>query len=110
MALSTEERRSYIINYLRENGRATMNELASAFHVTRQTIYNDITVLSCYYPLTTKSGRYGSGGFLSSAFHREVFYLTPAEVKMIKRYQLTASLDDAIRFRNILICFAPSEQ
>lgn len=110
MSLSTDERRSYIINYLRENGCSTMNELASAFHVTRQTIYNDITVLSCYYPLITKSGRYGSGVFLSSTFHRDVFYMTPSEVKMIKRYQLTAPLDDAMRFRNILICFAPSEQ
>lgn len=61
--MSATERRSEIINILRDRHRINASELASMLDVTTRTIRNDIQALTHLYPIWTQSG-HGGGIFL----------------------------------------------
>lgn len=61
--MSATERRSEIINILRDRHRINASELASMLDVTTRTIRNDVQALTHLYPIWTQSG-HGGGIFL----------------------------------------------
>ena len=52
-------RRDAIVELLRQKGKVKARELAKRFHVTRQTIWQDITVLSLHCDIYTERGQNG---------------------------------------------------
>lgn len=52
-------RRDAIVELLRQKGKVKARELAKRFHVTRQTICQDITVLSLHCDIYTERGQNG---------------------------------------------------
>ena len=57
--MSPSERRNAILERLCDRRYETAKNLAALFGVTARTIRNDITALSCTYPIQTIRGRYG---------------------------------------------------
>lgn len=58
--MSATERRSEIINILRDRHRINASELASMLDVSTRTICNDVQALTHLYPIRTQVG--GGGG------------------------------------------------
>lgn len=81
-------RRDAIIEFLRQQGKVSTRVLAEHFRVTRQTILQDITVLSSRCDICTERGRNGgvylleksrpSKQFLSSTQTEVLLQLLPA--------------------------------
>lgn len=61
--MNADDRRSEIINILRNRRFVQSRELADRFEVTDRTIRNDIKVLTFRYPIWTQQGR-GGGIFM----------------------------------------------
>lgn len=55
--MNANDRRSEIINILRDRRFVQARELASRFEVTDRTIRNDIKILTLRYPIWTQQGR-----------------------------------------------------
>lgn len=53
------DRRLSIIEILSDERRSTIHSLMNRFNVSRNTIIEDIRVLSCRFPIVTVSGRNG---------------------------------------------------
>ena len=80
---STSDRRISILNYLSKHKRTTSELLAIEFDVSTRTIWRDITVLTCNYPIFTTIGRNG-GIYLDDDFRIGKSYLSENQVKVIK--------------------------
>ena len=75
-------RRDAIVELLRQKGKVKARELAKRFHVTRQTICQDITVLSLHCDIYTERGQNGGiyllekrGPFVNRLVHLRFKYL-----------------------------------
>ena len=53
----TAERRVKMLEFLCERRKTKVCELAAEFGVSRRTVHNDLSVLSCSYPITLKRGQ-----------------------------------------------------
>lgn len=81
-----EERRKAILEALYQRREDKMSNLAHEFGVTRQTIKNDIDVLSLDHPeIEVKAGRYGGGVFIKSGFRSDRKYLKADEQELLEK-------------------------
>ena len=80
------ERREAILEALHLRRGDKMSNLANEFGVTRQTIKNDIDVLSLTHPeIEVRTGRYGGGVFIKPGFRSDRKYLKPNEQDLLER-------------------------
>lgn len=86
--LTQNDRRTQILYKLHMRRFETAYNLASEFGVSRQTIMSDIDALSIDHPeIEVKPGR-GGGIYIKKGFRSERKYISPKEIKLIKRLQL----------------------
>ena len=78
------ERRERIKMWLKRKGRATCGELANIFGVSKNTILNDINVLTPVFPLTTYYGRNGGYEYRGDGSSE----LNARQTKFLYRYLL----------------------
>lgn len=84
--MAAGERRKAILEALYQRREDKMINLAHEFGVSRQTIKNDIDVLSLDHPeIEVKAGRYGGGVFIKSGFRSDRKYLNPLEQELLER-------------------------
>lgn len=79
----TSDRRMSILKYLSKHKRTTSEVLAIEFDVSTRTIWRDITVLTCSYPIFTTIGRNG-GIYLEDEFRIGNSYLSERQEQVIK--------------------------
>ncbi|WP_405744497.1 HTH domain-containing protein [Anaerovibrio slackiae] len=92
--MAAAERREAILEALYQRREDKMTNLAHEFGVTRQTIKNDIDVLSLTHPeIEVRTGRYGGGVFIKPGFRSDRKYLKPAEQELLEKlsHQLTGT-------------------
>ena len=80
---STIERRQRIIEILNMRRSEKIENLAFEFDVTRRTIENDIQVLSCSYPIDTKTGPTGCV-YVQDGFDLYERYLTAKQFEVLE--------------------------
>ena len=97
------ERREAILKALYQRREDTMSNLAQEFGVSRQTIKNDIDVLSLNHPeIDVKPGRYGGGVFIKPGFRSDREYLKPKEKKLLERISKQLSGEDLVIMHKLL--------
>ena len=101
---STIERRQRIIEILNMRRSEKIENLAFEFDVTRRTIENDIQVLSCSYPIDTKTGPTGCV-YVQDGFDLYERYLTAKQFEVLERLKGTATGEDAKVLETIMKSF-----
>ena len=101
---STIERRQRIIDILNMRRSEKIENLAFELDVTRRTIENDIQVLSCSYPIDTKTGPTGCV-YVQDGFDLYERYLTAKQFEVLERLKGTATSEDVKVLETILKSF-----
>ena len=94
MDMNPWERRQKILEILCLRRHETTDNLAHEFHVSRETIRRDITVLTCSYPVETVQGSHG-GVRVADWFHLDRRSLNLDEITFLRK--LEGQLDGADR-------------
>ena len=81
---STAERRLMILSVLCGRRSELAENLAAEFGVTQRTIYNDIQILSCSYPIITIQGN-GGGIKIMDGYKLGMKYLTDKQLELLTR-------------------------
>ena len=79
----TTERRQMILEILCERRIELAENLASEFDVTVRTIYKDIEILACSYPIYTTQGN-GGGIHIVDGFKLGMKYLTKEQAEFLE--------------------------
>ena len=101
---STIERRQRIIEILNMRRSEKIENLAFEFDVTRRTIENDIQVLSCSYPIDTKTGPTGCV-YVQDGFDLYERYLTAKQSEVLEELKGVATGEQAKVLETILRSF-----
>ncbi len=101
---STIERRQRIIEILNMRRSEKIENLAFEFDVTRRTIENDIQVLSCSYPIDTKTGPTGCV-YVQDGFDLYERYLTARQFEVLEELKGVATGEQAKVLETILRSF-----
>jgi predicted DNA-binding transcriptional regulator YafY len=101
---STIERRQRIIEILNMRRSEKIENLAFEFDVTRRTIENDIQVLSCSYPIDTKTGPTGCV-YVQDGFDLYERYLTAKQFEVLEELKSVATDEQAKVLETILKSF-----
>ena len=83
MYMTPWERRQWILETLCLRRHETCTVLAYEFHVSRETIQRDITILTCDYPIETISGHDG-GVKVADWFHLDRRTLNMGEITFLR--------------------------
>ena len=102
---NTAERRQQILTILCERRSEQAENLATEFGVTLRTIYHDIEVLACSYPIITVQG-HGGGIRVMEGYRLGMKYLTDNECIVLERVAEIASDDDKIVIYKIIKTFS----
>lgn len=101
----TNDRRMQILEALIGRKSDTMAHLAEEFGVSRMTIFRDIQVLSCSYPIITRVG--GSGGVsLTDGYRLGMKYMTGSQTALLKRLSETLTGEDLLTMHSIIRTFS----
>ena len=96
------DRRIALLEYLQENKRASVDELANEFNVSRRTVLRDITALTQKHAVETVRGRYG-GVYLSK--DKTAKRLTESQKQTLKELLTVASPEQQHDIREIISKF-----
>lgn len=106
--MSPVERRQQLLEVLCRRRHDTCENLANEFKVSKRTIYSDIELLMCSYPVETVCGRYGGGVKVPDGYyisHHDS--LTPKQVDLLRKLSGQLEGDDLDTLNSILLDFAP---
>ena len=101
---STIERRQRIIEILNMRRSEKIENLAFELDVTRRTIENDIQVLSCSYPIDTKTGPTGCV-YVQDGFDLYERYLTAKQFEVLEELKGVATVEQVKVLETILKSF-----
>lgn len=101
---SAVERRQRIIEILNMRRFEKLANLAFELKVAKRTIERDIQVLSCSYPIDTKTGPNGCV-FVQDGYDLYERYLSAKQFELLERLKGTVSNDDAKVIETILKSF-----
>ena len=101
---STIERRQRIIDILNMRRSEKIENLAFELDVTRRTIENDIQVLSCSYPIDTKTGPTGCV-YVQDGFDLYERYLTAKQFEVLEELKGVATVEQVKVLETILKSF-----
>ena len=104
--MSAYERRQNLLADLFSSRQDTCENLARKLNVTTRTIYSDIAVLTCSYPIEAVQGRYG-GVKVSDWFNPKSTSLCPEQFALLIKLRPHLSGDDLVVLNSILVQFAP---
>lgn len=100
------ERRQKLLEVLCRRRRDTCENLAREFGVSTRTIYSDIEVLTCSYPIEAVRGRYGGGFRVADGFTLRRKGLSAKQTALLRRLREQLTGDDLIVLNSILLQFA----
>ena len=100
--MGAEERRKAIWRALCRRRQDTIANLAVEFNVSPRTVYYDIRILSCIYPIESVRGRYHGGIKVAEWYTPNSKALTPAQVELLERLYTTLDGNDAVVMQSII--------
>ena len=103
--MEVNERRLAIIEKLCIRRFDTVGNLANEFDVSRNTIKNDILVLSCSYPIYTTQGN-GGGIHIEDGYRIGLKYLTEEQSSLLEKISLCLVGEDLKTMKEIIKSFS----
>lgn len=103
--VNANERRQRILEILCVRRFDTISNLAFEFGVSRNTICNDIVILSSSAPIYTRKGGHG-GVFICDGFNLNKDYLTQSQEKFLREIRLTLNPNQKEIMDSILSTFS----
>lgn len=94
-------RRDAIIELLHQRGKVKAQELADCFQVTRQTIYQDVSILSTRYALCSERGKNG-GIYLITPCRNRKRCLSSTQVEVLQHLVPVVPKDVSLVLQSIL--------
>ncbi len=101
---ATNDRRMQILEILIVRKNETMNHLAEELGVSRMTVFRDVQVLSCSYPITTDVGA-GGGVHIDESYRLGMKYFSGEQTELLKRLSETLEGNDLAIMQGILRTF-----
>lgn len=101
---ATNDRRMQILEILIVRKSETMNRLAEELGVSRMTVFRDIQVLSCSYPITTNVG-VGGGVHIDDRYRLGMKYLSDEQAELLERLSETLEGNCLVIMLDILKTF-----
>ncbi|MBO4308974.1 MAG: HTH domain-containing protein [Clostridia bacterium] len=101
----TAARRIKILELLCEQRTAQVSDLASRFSVSRRTVYYDLSILSCSYPILFQRESKSGGVHVVEGFHLGMKYLTYDQCQLLERLSTSLTGEDLELIRQILKTF-----
>lgn len=102
-------RRDAIVELLRQKGKGKARELAKRFHVIRQTICQDITVLSLHCDIYTERGQNG-GIYLLEKKRPIRKSLSSSQIQVLEQLCLLYQRKSVLSFSPFFMILAPNRQ
>lgn len=103
--MTANERRQEILEILSDRRSEKICNLMSEFHVSRNTIKNDIEILSLSAPIYSVSGN-GGGIRVADGWYSNRRYLKPAQEELLNRLKSGLQSEDLQMMESILAAFA----
>ena len=100
----TAERRVKMLEFLCERRKTKVCDLAAEFGVSRRTVHNDLSVLSCSYPITLKRGTNG-GVRIADGFRLGRKYFTDSQLVLLEKVSETLTAEEQAVMQGILKTF-----
>lgn len=108
--MRANERRRAILEAICERRFDTEGNLAFEFGVSRRTIVNDISEISCHYPIYTETGGIGGGGVYVKDWYRlDCKFFTDKQLEFLERILLYLKGENYEIMLSILYTFAPGK-
>ncbi len=104
--MSPYERRQEILDLLIQEGQVTMQWLADHFDVSIRTIQNDVTELTCTYPIRTIRGRHGGGVSFEPWYNPIRTKLMPEQLALLKKLAEPLSEEERKVMNSIIYQFS----
>lgn len=104
--MSATERRLRLLEVLCFRRQDTCESLARELDVTIRTIYKDLEVLMCSYPIETVRGRYG-GVKIADGFYFGNHVLSPQQFDLLLKLKGQLQGEELAVMESILVQFAP---
>lgn len=102
--MTANDRRMAILEVLCERRHDNVMNLAFEFGVSRNTIKNDIVVLSCSYPIYTVQG-VGGGIYVADGYRLGKKYLTEKQEQLLRKIGAKLTGEDAKVMAELLKTF-----
>lgn len=84
--MRANERRRAILEAICERRKDTEGNLAFEFGVSRRTIVNDISEISCHYPIYTETrGKDGGGVHVKEWYRLDCKFFTDKQLELLER-------------------------
>jgi len=99
------ERRKGILDFMNIQRHDTVSNLAFEFHVSKKTIFRDISILETKYPIYCLHGRPG-GVHMVDGFYLDRKYLSDKQSELLERLLPNLSTEDAETMKSIIKSFA----
>ncbi len=103
--MNASERRFQLLSALLKRRKESMESLALEFHVSYMTIFRDIQLLSCYYPIITKRGTNG-GVFIMDGYCLGTTYLTVPQTLLLERLSALLTGEELMLMQEIIKTFS----
>lgn len=103
--VNANERRQRILEVLCVRRFDTISNLAFEFGVSRNTICNDIVVLSSSAPIYTRKGGHG-GVFVCEGFRLNKIYLTQPQETLLREIRINLHPNQQVVMDSILSTFS----
>lgn len=99
------ERRQQILEYMCDRRHESCANLMTEFGVSYPTLYRDLQILQCSYPIYTTKGT-GGGVHVVDGYYIGRKYLKPNQKALLEQLSETLTGEDAKTMRDILKAFA----
>lgn len=103
--MTANDRRMALLEVLCERRYDNVMNLANEFGVSRNTIKNDVVILSCSYPIYTTQG-YGGGVHVVDGYRFGKKYLTEKQQSLLERLGAKLGGEDFDTMKSILKTFS----
>ena len=103
--MDVNERRMEILEKLCVRRFDTVGHLSNEFGVSRNTIKNDILVLSCSYPIYTTQGN-GGGIHIKDGYRLGMKYLSEKQTSLLEKLSCNLAGEELITMKELLKTFS----
>ena len=102
---ATTERRQQMLEYISIHRHVQYQDLMDEFHISKKTAPRDVAILSCSYPIYTRT-TYAGGIFAMEGWYASKSYLHDDQEALLRKLLTGLQPEDQKTMQSILSAFA----
>ena len=102
---ATTERRQQMLEYISIHRHVQYQDLMDEFHISKKTAQRDVAILSCSYPIYTRT-TYAGGIFAMEEWYASKSYLHDDQEALLRKLLTGLQPEDQKTMQSILDAFA----